>query len=67
MERPGGLCAAEEIPLSGEYFPPHCKEATEVSACAAALRFPHAGEFVRAGFRMGYRALELERHAPPTP
>lgn len=32
---------------------------------AAALRFPHAGEFVRAGFRMGYRALETERHGPP--
>ncbi|MDD9853443.1 MAG: DEAD/DEAH box helicase, partial [Deltaproteobacteria bacterium] len=32
---------------------------------APALRFPHAGDFVRAGFRMGYRALELERHASP--
>jgi len=30
---------------------------------APALRFPHAADFVRAGFRMGYRALEIERHA----
>jgi len=30
---------------------------------APALRFPHAADFIRAGFRMGYRALELERHA----